>query len=64
LEQGEDDRLEAAAAEQERLVNPDQAPDGESPEGSGNLAIDSKLRGRNVVILRFEDIDTHATALD
>jgi integrase len=64
VEQGEVDRLEASAENQGRLVDPDKASGGEAHRDLAmfNLAIDSKLRGCDVVNLRVEeklDIPSH-----
>jgi hypothetical protein len=48
---------EAATATQTRLVNPDETPEGRSCDlAMFNLAIDSKLRGCDVVAIRVEDV--------
>jgi integrase len=58
VEQGKVDRGKATTATQTRLVDPDKTPD----EGRArdlamfNLAIDSKLRGCDVVAIRVEDV--------
>src|SRR3984893_3922652 len=58
VEQGKADRGKAAAAIQTHLVDPDKAPDrGRARDlAMFNLAIDSKLRGCDVVAIRVEDV--------
>jgi len=58
LEQRQANRSKAAAATQTRLVDPDEAPDRRrAPDlAMFNLAIDSKLRGCDVVAIRVEDV--------
>jgi integrase len=66
LEQGQADRSQAAAAAEARLVDPHQAP-GRRPQarlGDVQLAIDSKLRGCDVVALKMEDIAPHGYAVE
>jgi integrase len=58
VEQGKADWGKAAAATQTRLVDPDKTPD-RGPHrdlAMFNLAIDSKLRGCDVVAIRVEDV--------
>jgi site-specific recombinase XerC len=58
VEQGKADRGKATAATQTRLVDPDETPDrGRARDlAMFNLAIDSKLRGCDVVAIRVEDV--------
>jgi integrase len=58
MEQGKADRGKGAVAAQARLVDPDETPDRRSARDLAmfNLAIDSKLRGRDVVAIRVEDV--------
>jgi integrase len=58
VEQGKADRGKAAAATQTRLVDPDQTTDRRRARDQAmfNLAIDSKLRGCDVVAIRVEDV--------
>src|SRR5213082_823763 len=58
VEQGKADRREAAAATQTRLVDPDELQiEGRARDlAMFNLAIDSKLRGCDVVAIRVEDV--------
>jgi hypothetical protein len=65
LEQGQAHRSEAAAAGQTRLVDSHQAPNrGRTRDlAMFNLAIDSKLRGCDVVALRVEDVAPNGYAL-
>ena len=66
MEQGEVDRLKAPAENQGRLVDPHQASGGEAHPGLAmfNLAIDSKLRGCDVVSLKVEDVAPHGITVD
>ena len=59
VEQGKADRGKAAAATQARLVDPDKAPNRRPrsrPRHVEDSAIDSKLRGCDVVAIRVEDV--------
>ena len=58
LEQRQVDRRKAAASSKTRLGNPHQAPDRAKTRDLAlfNLAIDSKLRGCDVVALKVEDV--------
>jgi hypothetical protein len=58
LEQGQAERGKATAATQTFLVDTDEAPDRGSPARPCvvNLAIDSKLRGCDVVAIKVEDV--------
>ena len=64
--QGQADRSKTAAAAQTRLVNPHQLQmaDRKRDLALFNLAIDSKLRGCDIVALKVEDIAPHGYAID
>jgi len=65
LEQGQAGRRQAAATAKARLVDPDQAvADRKRDLAMFNLAIDSKLRGCDVVALKVEDIAPHGYAVE
>jgi integrase len=66
VEQGQADRRQAAAAPKARLVDSHQAPvaDRKRDLAMFNLAIDSKLRGCDVVALKVEDIAPHGYAVE
>jgi len=62
LEQGQADWGKAAAPAKTRLVDPDQAAN--RGTDTLNLAIDSKLRGCDVVALKVEDVAPSGYAVD
>src|SRR6516225_5649212 len=66
LEQGQIDRREAAASAKARLVYPQQVQIAGRTRDLAmfNLAIDSKLRGCDVVRLKVEDVAPHGHAVD
>ena len=66
LEQGQAHRPEAAVAAETCLVDPYQTADGRADVRFGmfNLAIDSKLRGCDVVALRVEDVAPSGYSVD
>jgi integrase len=66
LEQGEADRGEATAAAKARLVHPNQLQvEGRTRDlAMLNLAIDSKLRGCDVVALKVEDVAPNGYSVD
>jgi hypothetical protein len=66
LKQGQADWGKAAASAKARLVNPDQAAvEGRTRDlAMFNLAIDSKLRGCDVVALKVEDVASSGYAVD
>jgi integrase len=66
LEQGQDSRRQTTAATKPRLVDPDQAADrgSEADLALFNLAIDSKLRGCDLVAVRVDDVAPSGYAMD
>jgi integrase len=64
MEQGEIDWLEAPAENQGRLVDPNQVKKRTRDLTMFNLAIDSKLRGCDVVNLKVEDVALHGMTVD
>ena len=66
MEQGQTDRSKAAAPAKARLVDPDQTADRSTYPRLAlfNLAIDSKLRGCDVVALKVEDVAPSGYTVD
>jgi hypothetical protein len=66
LEQGKADRSQTSAAAKPSLVDPNPAPDRKTDPRPRpfNLAIDSKLRGCDVVALRVEDVAPNGYAVE
>jgi len=66
LEQGQGDWSKAAATAQTRLVDPDETPDRRPCRDLAmfNLAIDSKLRGCDVVAIKVEDVASSGYTAD
>jgi hypothetical protein len=66
LEQRQDRRRQTTAATKPRLVDPDQAADRGRKRDLAlfNLAIDSKLRGCDLVAVRVDDVAPSGYAMD
>ena len=66
LEQGQAHRSKAAAAARARMADPCQAATGKAHTRLAlfNLAIDSKLRGCDLVALRVDDVAPNGYAVD
>jgi hypothetical protein len=64
LEQGQDRRRKAAVPSEARLVNPNQAPGRMRDLALFNVAMDSKLRGCDVVASKVDDLAPGGYAAD